>query len=1127
MLNSRFDIALILDHRAHQDREHPVAAALARHMPVLIVQPDLPTQEYRLAPCGIKGAMILHVYATFGREQTRLINLALRQQRCIRPLLWVCDERFCDAVIDLLCPLKVFCPTAGALELSDERRQRLSDVLAHTDLLVAASPEVLSLCREGGRYNGAHIMAGVGTDWARLIESLASVTRKSAPEGTRYNVLILYDASSIHIGTVAEYLQSFAAYSRNAIYYSNATWHTRCPMDLAYFDIIIIHYSVRQCIHGHLSPEFAKRLRAFGGLKVLFIQDEYDHTNNTCDQIEDLGLHVVFTCVPPAYQDAVYPRKRFPHVQFVENLTGYVPNRLEHLPRSKPPAQRRWVIGYRGRRLPFWYGKLGQEKYLIGLHMREICRAKGVAADIEWEDDKRIYGPAWYEFLGDSRATLGTESGANVFDFDGSLHARVKSALMRKPDMTFDEVFERFLKDSEGRIVMNQVSPKIFEAIAMGTALVLFEGEYSGVVKKDVHYIPLKKDYSNADEVLAKLEDIPLLERMTQQAYRDVVESGAYSYKTFIEMVDAVLAAAAGPGKGVRLISSVVAFERSARADFVDESIDAVRLFPQDDLLPLTPTQINQLSQGPPSLGGKLKQLVPGPVRRLRRKVLDTLSGLTVGKVLLKLSRLPMRVVRKVMKIAAKAAPAAAPRAALAVAEPAAPDAPAALPTKGRVLFVGSAYYNTLYLSRALRRLGWTADTLVCHGEGAQGFMHSCDFMLKEYEHWDRQYDQATFERLSAALPEYLKRAPAKGDPAAGTLLKETLRHYLQSMRREFPAELKPLWDVLDHYDVLHFSGINSLRYFHFFNPHLFSGMPIGWDIELLRRLGKKIVFTITGCMDGVSQTAFRAWGGDPVCDICRWHDEPTVCSDKSNMAWGHLRNSVSDYIVNLGGNNADYNDDPRVHEVPEFFCLDPDVWSPDLEIPPQYRRPASDTVKIYHAVGNYHLRTRTKQPDWRRNINIKCTHIIAPAIEQLKAEGLDVEMVFCHDVPNIEVRYYQAQADIFVDMLTYGWFGANVREALMLGKPAVCYLRPEWLRRMRQEIPEYVDELPVISATPATIHDVLRDLVRNPDKRREIGRRGRQFALKWHSAQAGGNRLDRIYSQLLAERGPGETALP
>ena len=114
------------------------------------------------------------------------------------------------------------------------------------------------------------------------------------------------------------------------------------------------------------------------------------------------------------------------------------------------------------------------------------------------------------------------------------------------------------------------------------------------------------------------------------------------------------------------------------------------------------------------------------------------------------------------------------------------------------------------------------------------------------------------------------------------------------------------------------------------------------------------------------------------------------------------------------------------------------------------------------------------------------------------------------------QLRFFQAQADIVVDMLTFGWFGATAREALMLGKPVIAHIRPAWLETMRQEIPEYVDELPIVEATPETARDVLLDLVQNPEKRAEIGRRSREFALKWHSAESGVRVLDRIYRDLL-----------
>ena len=385
----------------------------------------------------------------------------------------------------------------------------------------------------------------------------------------------------------------------------------------------------------------------------------------------------------------------------------------------------------------------------------------------------------------------------------------------------------------------------------------------------------------------------------------------------------------------------------------------------------------------------------------------------------------------------------------------------------GRVLFVGHCYYNVWYLSRALRKLGWVADVVnIDPNPAAQHHYPGEDFVLEGSDADD--------------LPDHLE--------------------FFES--------------ALGRYDVFHFSNAHAMTFSPILASHFSSVGDTGDEIRELKRQGKRIVYSNNGCLDGVSQTSFAKWGQSPVCNDCVWKDNPQVCSDDRNLKWGAFRNEMADYQVLLGGNRADFNVDPSIHEVPEFYCLDPQIWAPELTIPDRLKlRAAASTVKIFHAVGSYDLRTSAHSMR-----NIKSTHIYAPLIEDLRAAGHDVELVFCTDVPSSEVRYYQSQCDIVVDMLTYGFFGANVRESLMLGKPVICYLREEWLGQMREEIPDYVDELPVVSATPETVKEVLLDLVYDPAKRRELGRRGRDFALKWHSAEAGARRFDRIYRTLLAE---------
>ncbi|VEG89675.1 glycosyltransferase [Legionella spiritensis] len=378
----------------------------------------------------------------------------------------------------------------------------------------------------------------------KLIEGIKdNITNRIIKISGKSNILFLYESKSLHINTIKTHLESYGKFSSHNVFYASATEDLDIVPDLFCFDAIIIHYSLRLSLkdgNWTISQRVRSLLKNYGGLKIAFIQDEYDTTNIAINWLKDLGIQVVFTCVPEKYIRQVYPSKELPNVHFINNLTGYVPDELVDYP-VMPLNKREVVIAYRGRSLPFWYGDLGQEKEFIGKKMKEICLENNIKEDIEWDDSKRIYGGSWYEFIASAKATLGTESGSNVIDFYGDLHVDVANYLANNPSTDYQEIYNLFLKENDGQVKMNQISPKIFEAICLHTALILFEGEYSGVIEPDKHFIPLKKDFSNINDVLSKVNDDKYLLDLTCRAYEDIIASGKYSYRTFVKLVDSTI----------------------------------------------------------------------------------------------------------------------------------------------------------------------------------------------------------------------------------------------------------------------------------------------------------------------------------------------------------------------------------------------------------------------------------------------------------------------------------------------------------------------------------------------------------------------------------------------------------
>ena len=244
----------------------------------------------------------------------------------------------------------------------------------------------------------------------------------------------------------------------------------------------------------------------------------------------------------PPHAEQVY-RENTKASRIVSNFPAYVgPELLETADRfAKPDAERTLDIGYRGRPMPAYMGAGAQEKSEIGDRFAELAAGSGLSLDIGTGEEDRLYGDDWNRFVGNSKGTLGVESGVSCFDLRDEVRAQWEALAADGHEPTVAEMQDGALGEWDWKIPYRTISPRNFEAAAMRMCQILYEGHYSGVMEPMVHYIPLKKDFSNLGEALERFRDDDVRRGLTENAHRDLIASNAYGYQRLVEGFDDVL----------------------------------------------------------------------------------------------------------------------------------------------------------------------------------------------------------------------------------------------------------------------------------------------------------------------------------------------------------------------------------------------------------------------------------------------------------------------------------------------------------------------------------------------------------------------------------------------------------
>lgn len=260
--------------------------------------------------------------------------------------------------------------------------------------------------------------------------------------------------------------------------------------------------------------------------KVALPQDEYDHAEVLDEWLLELGVTSVYSCFGADKWKTLYPRLGS-RVAVHETLTGFVnelaAGAVAH--RIVPHAQRPHDIVYRARHLPYWFGSHGQLKHRIADAAQDAAGGLGLHTDISTRPEDTVFGDRWLDFLMSGRAVVGAESGSSVLDRRGEVRRRISELLAERPGLTFEQV-DAQMPAGWDSYAFFAISPRHLEAVITKTAQVLVEGSYSGVLEPERHYIPVRRDLSNLDEALARLQDADAVEAMTERAYNDVYLSG-------------------------------------------------------------------------------------------------------------------------------------------------------------------------------------------------------------------------------------------------------------------------------------------------------------------------------------------------------------------------------------------------------------------------------------------------------------------------------------------------------------------------------------------------------------------------------------------------------------------------
>lgn len=146
----------------------------------------------------------------------------------------------------------------------------------------------------------------------------------------------------------------------------------------------------------------------------------------------------------------------------------------------------------------------------------------------------------------------------------------------------------------------------------------------------------------------------------------------------------------------------------------------------------------------------------------------------------------------------------------------------------------------------------------------------------------------------------------------------------------------------------------------------------------------------------------------------------------------------------------------------------------------------------------------------------VKGTGLIERELQRCSDLGVDLTYEIVEGRPRPEALAALARADIVIDQMVLGWYGAAAVEACLLGKPVITWISDNQAARAPGDL---VAHLPFLNSHHSDLARVLAELSKDRERIAEAARAARQFAVEWHDPVKVARQALARYSQLLGEK--------